>query len=121
MKIKFVDQAFKRATTVMALSVVALVVLLVFSMACRSMPAIRKFGWHFLFTGTWDPVKEVFGALPFIFGTVVSSALALLIAVPVSLGIAVYLAELAPSYIKQPLSFLIELLAAIPKIGRAHV
>ncbi|MDD4878974.1 MAG: phosphate ABC transporter permease subunit PstC [Candidatus Omnitrophica bacterium] len=116
MKIKFVDLGFKKATTVIALSVVALVVLLVFSMALRSMPAIRKFGWHFLFTGTWDPVKEIFGALPFIYGTVVSSALALLIAVPVSIGIAVYLAELAPSYIKQPLSFLIELLAAIPSV-----
>ena len=116
MKIKFVDTAFKKATTVISLSVVALVVLLVFSMACRAMPAIRKFGWHFLFTGTWDPVKEVFGALPFIYGTVVSSALALLIAVPVSVGIAVYLAELAPSYVKQPLSFLIELLAAIPSV-----
>jgi phosphate transport system permease protein len=116
MKIKFVDMAFKKATTVIALSVVALVVLLVYSMALRSMPAIRKFGWHFLFTGTWDPVKEIFGALPFVYGTVVSSALALLIAVPVSIGIAVYLAELAPSYVKQPLSFLIELLAAIPSV-----
>jgi phosphate transport system permease protein len=116
MKIKFIDLGFKKATTVIALSVVALVFLLVLSMAYRAMPAIQKFGWHFLFTGTWDPVKEVFGALPFIYGTVVSSALALLIAVPVSIGIAVYLAELAPVSVRQPLTFLIELLAAIPSV-----
>jgi phosphate transport system permease protein len=116
MKIKFVDMAFKKATTAIALSVVALICLLVCSMALRSMPAIQKFGWRFLFTSTWDPVKEVFGALPFIYGTVVSSALALLIAVPVSIGIAVYLSELAPVSVRQPLTFLIELLAAIPSV-----
>lgn len=116
MKIRFVDLGFKKATTVVALSVVALVCLLVYSMAARAMPAIQKFGWRFLFTNTWDPVKEVFGALPFIYGTIVSSVLALLIAVPVSLGIAVYLSELAPVWVRQPLSFLIELLAAIPSV-----
>ena len=100
----------------LALSVAALTVLLAYSMACHAMPAIHKFGLRFLFTSTWDPVKEIFGALPFIYGTIVSSALALLIAVPVSLGIAVYLAELAPQFIRQPLSFLIELLAAIPSV-----
>ena len=116
MKIKFLDFGFKEAATLLALSVAALTILLAYSMVTHAMPAIHKFGWRFLFTSTWDPVKETFGALPFIYGTLVSSALALLIAVPVSLGIAVYLAELAPQFIRQPLSFLIELLAAIPSV-----
>ncbi len=100
----------------LALSVAALTILLAYSMGSHALPAIQKFGWRFLFTSTWDPVKEVFGALPFIYGTIVSSALALLIAVPVSLGIAIYLAELAPVWMREPLSFLIELLAAIPSV-----
>jgi phosphate transport system permease protein len=116
MKIKFVDTGFKKATTLISLFVVALTLLLVYSMATNAIPSIQKFGARFLFTSTWDPVKENFGALPFIYGTIVSSFLALLIAVPVSLGIAIYLAELAPQFIRQPLSFLIELLAAIPSV-----
>jgi len=116
MKIKFVDLGFKEAVTLLVLSVAALTIFLACSMAANALPSIHKFGLSFLFTSTWDPVKEVFGALPFIYGTVVTSLLALLIAVPVSLGIAIYLAELAPQFIRQPLSFLIELLAAIPSV-----
>ncbi|MDD5477823.1 MAG: phosphate ABC transporter permease subunit PstC [Candidatus Omnitrophica bacterium] len=116
MKIKFVDLGFKEAVTLLALCVAALTILLAFSMAAHALPAIQKFGLRFLFTSTWDPVKEVFGALPFIYGTIISSLLALLIAVPVSLGVAIYLAELAPAWIREPLSFLIELLAAIPSV-----
>ena len=116
MKIKFFDLGVKEAVALLALSVVALTLLLVYNMATYAMPAIQKFGLHFLSTTTWDPVKEIFGALPFIYGTIISSALALLIAVPVSLGIAIYLAELAPAWIREPLSFLIELLAAIPSV-----
>ncbi len=116
MRLKFVDIGFKKATTAVALAMVALAFLLVSHMAVHAMPAIQKFGWRFLVTSKWDPVRDIFGALPFIYGTVVSSLLALLIAVPVSLGIAVYLAELAPQWIRQPLSFLIELLAAIPSV-----
>lgn len=116
MKVRFIDIWFKRAATVLGLSVAALTLFLVYSMSRNASPAIHKFGWHFLFTSTWDPVREVFGALPFIYGTIVTSLLALLIAVPVSLGIAIYLAELAPQFIRQPLTFLIELLAAIPSV-----
>jgi len=115
-KTRFVDAGFQKATTAAALSVVALVALLLCHMIIHAMPAIQKFGWHFLFTSTWDPVKQNFGALPFIYGTIVSSVLALLIAVPISLGIAIYLAELAPLFIRGPLSFFIELLAAIPSV-----
>jgi phosphate transport system permease protein len=76
----------------------------------------NTFGLSFLATSTWDPVNEIFGALPFIFGTIVSSFLALVIAVPFSIGIAIYLSELAPPGLKTPLSFIIELLAAIPSV-----
>lgn len=116
MKIKFTDVCFKKITTILAMSVVALTLLLVYCLVNHALPAIQKFGLHFLYTSKWDPVQEIFGALPFIYGTIVSSVLALLIAVPVSLGIAIYLAELAPQAIRQPLGFLIELLAAIPSV-----
>lgn len=75
-----------------------------------------KFGLQFLTGLDWDPVTEVFGALPFIYGTLQTSFLALLIAVPIGLGIAVFLAELAPNWLRQPLSFLVELLAAVPSV-----
>ena len=76
----------------------------------------HKFGWHFLFTSTWDPVAGEFGALPFIYGTVVTSILALLIAIPQGLGSAIFLAELAPVRLSNALTFLIELLAAVPSV-----
>jgi len=81
-----------------------------------SMPSIQKFGLNFLSDTNWDPVTEKFGALPFIYGTIVSSLLALIIAVPLSLGIAIYLSEIAPLWVRKPLSFLVELLAAIPSV-----
>jgi phosphate transport system permease protein len=77
---------------------------------------MKKFGLHFLVTSTWDPVTEEFGALPFIYGTLVSSLIALLIAVPLGIATAAYLTELAPLWIRQPLVSLIEMLAAIPSV-----
>jgi phosphate transport system permease protein len=97
-------------------AVVVLVVALVVVLAIDASPAIRRFGIGFLVTSAWDPVKENFGALPFIYGTIVSSVLALAIAVPLGLGAAVYLAEMAPHWIRSPISFLIELLAAVPSV-----
>jgi phosphate transport system permease protein len=85
-------------------------------MVWEALPSIRAFGWRFLFTSTWDPVAQHFGALPLVYGTIVSSVLALLIAVPLGLGAAVYLAEVAPPWIRPPISFLIELLAAVPSV-----
>jgi phosphate transport system permease protein len=76
----------------------------------------HKFGFHFLFTQTWDPIAGNFGALPFIYGTVVTSLLALLIAIPQGLGSAIFLAELAPARLSSALTFLIELLAAVPSV-----
>jgi phosphate transport system permease protein len=89
---------------------------LVAALIWESWEAIRTFGLHFLVTSEWDPVAGQFGALPFIYGTLVSSALALLIAVPLSLGAAIFLAELAPSWVRPPISFLIEMLAAVPSV-----
>ena len=80
------------------------------------MLSISRFGFGFLTGTTWDPVFEEFGALPFIYGTLVSSLLALLIGGPISLGAAIYLSELAPDWLRDPLSFLVELLAAIPSV-----
>src|SRR4051794_20738543 len=80
------------------------------------MLSVRKFGLSFWTTRTWDPVAGQFGALPFIWGTLYSSVLALVIAAPISLGIAVFISELSPARLRQPLVFLTELLAAIPSI-----
>src|SRR5256885_15668886 len=80
------------------------------------MPSIQKFGVSFWRTDIWDPVAGEFGALPFIWGTLYSSILALLIATPIALGIAIFISELCPARLRQPLMFLTELLAAIPSI-----
>jgi phosphate transport system permease protein len=113
---RFGDKAFEWLTLGMALVVILLVFLIGWQLARGSSAAIQKFGFRFLTTSTWDPVAEQFGALPFIYGTVVSSLIALLIAVPLSVGTAVYLTELAPRWIRQPLISLIEMLAAIPSV-----
>src|ERR1043166_4554555 len=110
------DRVFKALTLVMALSVFLLIVLIGYELARDSHLALRKFGWRFLVSSRWDPVNEQFGALPFIFGTLVSSAIALLIAVPLSIATAIYLTELAPRWIRQPLIIFIELLAAVPSV-----
>ena len=113
---RFGDKAFEWLTLGMALVVILLVFLIGWQLAQGSSLAIQKFGFRFLTTSTWDPVAEQFGALPFIYGTLVSSLIALLIAVPLSIGTAVYLTELAPLWIRQPLVSLIEMLAAIPSV-----
>jgi phosphate transport system permease protein len=110
------DKAFEWLTLGMAMIVILLVFLIGWQLARGSSLAIQKFGFHFLVTSTWDPVAEQFGALPFIYGTLVSSLIALLIAVPLSIATAVYLTELAPLWIRQPLVSLIEMLAAIPSV-----
>jgi phosphate transport system permease protein len=102
--------------TVFGLSVVVIVGGMLVQPIAAALPAIRRFGPAFLWTSRWDPVHEVFGALPFAFGTVASSLLALAIAVPVSLGVAVFLAEIAPAGPALVLSFIIELLASIPSV-----
>jgi phosphate transport system permease protein len=110
------DKAFEWLTLAMAFAVVVLIILVGWQLWSGSSLAIKKFGVHFLFTSTWDPVAEQFGALPFIYGTLVSSLIALLIAVPLGIATAAYLTELAPLWIRQPLVSLIEMLAAIPSV-----
>ena len=90
--------------------------LVFYELFAQSSLARHKFGWNFLTTSTWDPVAGTFGALPFIYGTVVTSALAMIIAIPLGIGAAIFLAELAPPQISNALTFLIELLAAIPSV-----
>ena len=113
---RFGDRLFKALLTVAALAVPVLLGFLVWELWVGSREAIHEFGFGFLTSSEWDPVEGRFGALPLIFGTVVSSALALLIAVPLSLGVAIYLTEFAPMRIRGPVAFLIELLAAIPSV-----
>ncbi len=103
-------------TLVCALSILAITALLVFELYKNSTDPRHKFGWTFLTTSVWDPVAGQFGALPFIYGTVMTSALALLIAIPLGVGAAIFLAELAPAKISNALTFLIELLAAVPSV-----
>src|SRR5437016_12530866 len=110
------DRVFKWLTLLMALSVFALIVLVGFELWRGSHLALQKFGWRFLSSSEWDPVNERFGALPFIFGTVISSLIALLIAVPLSIASGVFLTELAPPWLRQPLIMFIELLAAVPSV-----
>ena len=99
-----------------ATAILALTALLVWELWTHSGPSRAKFGWDFLRTSTWDPVAGEFGALPFIYGTVVTSAVALLIAIPFGVGAAIFLAELAPPRLSDAMTFLIELLAAVPSV-----
>ncbi len=110
------DEAAYVITFVCAASVMLITALLVLQLYVNSAVSRHKSGWSFLFTSTWDPVGGQFGALPFIYGTVVTSALALLIGIPLGVGAAIFLAELAPPRISDGLTFLIELLAAVPSV-----
>src|SRR5580698_2812813 len=110
------DRVFAGALTLLGVTVVALPVLMLLALLHASGLAIARFGASFLTSGTWDPVHERFGALPFIYGTVASSLLALLLAVPVSLGLAIFLSDLAPERVRRPLGFVVELLAAVPSV-----
>ena len=91
------DQILSVVLRAAALVLVLLVLAMVAAMVHASWPSMRLFGWRFLTTSTWDPVAEQFGAIPFVYGTLLSSLLALLIAVPLGIGAAIYLAELAPA------------------------
>jgi phosphate transport system permease protein len=94
----------------------ALLVGIIVSLVVGALPALQKFGLSFLWTSEWDPVQEKFGGLVMIYGTLMTSIIALLIAVPVSFGIALFLTELSPGWLKRPLGIAIELLAAVPSI-----
>jgi len=112
----FGDRVFNLVTLGLAAIVLILLFALAIALIVDAMPAIRKFGFSFLVTSDWDPVNDLYGALPFIYGTAVSSAIALAIAVPLSLGVALCLSEMAPDWLSRRLGFLVDLLAAIPSV-----
>jgi phosphate transport system permease protein len=110
------DFVFRIGTGAFGLVLIAVVCGIGLVLARQSMLSVQKFGMNFWRTEIWDPVAGEFGALPFIWGTLYSSVLALLIATPIALGIAVFISELCPAILRQPLVFVTELLAAIPSI-----
>jgi phosphate transport system permease protein len=110
------DRVFKLLLSLAALAVPVLLGFLVYELWSGAALAIHRFGFDFVTSSRWDPVAEEFGAFPLIFGTLLSSLIALVIAVPLSLGVAIYLTEFAPKVVRQPVAFLIGLLAAIPSV-----
>ena len=110
------DEIARLITFVFAASVVLLTILLVFELWQQSVLARHKFGFAFLRNSTWDPIADQFGALAFIYGTVVTATVALVIAVPLGIGAAIFLAELAPARLSDTLEFFIDLLAAVPSV-----
>jgi len=110
------DEVFRWIIILSAVSVFAIVVLVVWQLYDKSRLSLHQFGLHFFYGHDWDPVNDLYGAAPFIYGTLVSSFLALLLAVPLSVGVAVYVTEMCPQGLRNIISFLVELLAAIPSV-----
>ena len=110
------DAIFHALIVSVALIVVVIVIAMIVALASHSVLSLKEFGFGFLRDREWDPVKGKFGSLTFVYGTVVSSLIALVISVPISLGIAIFLVEQAPTFISRPITFLVELLAAIPSV-----
>jgi phosphate transport system permease protein len=110
------DRLFGWAAMGAALLTLAMLICILLSLLAGAWPAISKFGLGFLTSATWDPVKDEYGGLVMIYGTLATSLIALIIAVPVSFGIALFLTEMSPSWLKRPLGTAIELLAAVPSI-----
>jgi phosphate transport system permease protein len=110
------DAVFRGALFLSALLIVAIVAAMIAAIGSKAGAAMAKFGFGFLTSRAWNPSRGEFGALPFVYGTIVSSLIALLISVPLSLGVAVFLVEQAPRKLSRPLTFLVELLAAIPSV-----
>jgi phosphate transport system permease protein len=110
------DAAFRGTTQLFALGVLVLLGGVMVALAAGALPVFEKFGWRFLTSDAWNPVTENFGALPAVYGTLVTSVVAMLIGIPLAFGIAVFLTELCPPALRRPIGTLIELLAAIPSI-----
>jgi phosphate transport system permease protein len=115
-RLRFGDAAFQQVTRAAAIVVLLLLSGVIVSLVAGSIPALRTFGFGFLISERWNPVTEIFGALPAIYGTVITSLIAMLIAVPVGLMIAFFLTELCPQWLRRPIGIAIELLAGIPSI-----
>ncbi len=110
------DRLFKGMTIFFASMVLLLALVTAGSLFITSQASLKAFGWGFLTSSDWDPIKQVFGSVPFVYGTIVSSFLALLIATPLGLGISLFLTELAPQKLRDPVAFLVDTLAAIPSV-----
>ena len=110
------DRVYVAAITAFALAVPALLGLVFLEVARAGWPALRTFGFGFLTTSAWDPVQGHFGAAPAIFGTLVTSIVALVLATPLAVGVAIFLSEYSPRWLRQPVGFLVDLLAAIPSV-----
>jgi phosphate transport system permease protein len=110
------DLVFEYSVMAVATLTLILIWLLVLAMVFDAQASIRRFGLGFLAGDSWDPNRDIYGALPFVFGTLSTTLIAVIIGVPLSVGIAIYLSELAPIWLKGPLSFLVELLAAVPSV-----
>ncbi|MGH7680075.1 MAG: PstC family ABC transporter permease, partial [Gemmatimonadaceae bacterium] len=110
------DRVYVAVITGFAVCVPLLLLLILWEVAIAGWPALSTFGFGFLTSSEWDPVKGVFGAAPAIYGTVVTSIVALVIATPLALGVAIFLSEYAPAWLRQPVAFLVDLLAAIPSV-----
>ena len=115
-RLRGADEIAHLITLIAAATLLLITVLLVYQLWVHSAEARAKFGWSFFVTRTWDPVAGDFGALPFIYGTLVTSAVALFIAVPLGVGAAIFLAELAPPKLSSSLTFVSDLLAAVPSV-----
>jgi phosphate transport system permease protein len=113
---EWMDQIFRFAMLVCALAVLGILGLIVYELMTRSQLSWHAFGLKFFFASDWNPVEDQYGALPFVYGTIVSSILSLLIAVPLAVGVAVFTTEMCPKWLRGPLSFFTELLAAIPSV-----
>jgi len=113
---RLADRSFQVGMMACAAAIVTLLGLIVYELLAGARLALHQFGWGFFFGQSWNPVSDHYGALPFIYGTVVSSLLALFIAVPLSIGVAVFISEMCPARLRAPLSFTTELLAAIPSV-----
>lgn len=110
------DRIYRGVTTGFAALIPLLLALIAFEVVAAAWPALRTFGLGFLTSSEWDPVREQYGAAPMIYGTIVSSLVGLVLATPLALGVALYLTEFAPPWLRQPVSFLVDLLAAIPSV-----
>jgi phosphate transport system permease protein len=110
------DMAFRGTTKVFAIGVLLLLGAVMLSLLVGALPAMRAFGLGFLFDQTWNPVKQIFGGAPAIYGTLITSFIAMLVGVPLALGVSIFLTELCPPFLRRPIGVLIELLAAIPSI-----
>lgn len=115
-KLRDGDEIARLVTFVFAASVVLLTVLLVYELWAASVLPRHKFGFNFFRTSVWDPIFDQFGALPFIYGTLVTAAVSIILAVPLGIGAAIFLAELAPARVSDTLEFFIDLLAAVPSV-----